>query len=52
MWLTKEGKYARLSLKTRSQSTAEDKAKQQYHLLIAQQIEGKKTFSDDYQSGR
>ena len=31
MWLTKERKYARFSLKTRSQSTAEDKAKVHYH---------------------
>ncbi|MBX3652796.1 MAG: hypothetical protein KF686_01330 [Ramlibacter sp.] len=27
MWLAKEGKYARLSLKTRNRSTAIDKAK-------------------------
>jgi len=41
MWLTKEGKYARFSLKTRSKSTAEDKAKDEYHKLIADQLSGK-----------
>jgi integrase len=45
MWLAKEGKYARLSLKTRSQSTAEDKAKQQFYLLMSEQSQGKKHFS-------
>jgi len=45
MWLAKEGKYARLSLKTRSQSTAEEKAKQQYFLLMSEQQQGKKHFS-------
>lgn len=51
MWLAKEGKYARLSLKTRSKSTAEDRAKQQYHVLMAQQIEGKKHFSMPAKAG-
>lgn len=45
MWLSAEGKYARLSLKTRSQSTAEDKAKLRYHELMAQQLQGKTYFS-------
>lgn len=45
MWLTKEGKYARFSLKTRSQSTAEDKAKQHYHTLKAEELQGKRYFS-------
>lgn len=45
MWLSKEKKYARLSLKTRSQSTAEDKAKKFYHELMAQQLQGKTYFS-------
>jgi hypothetical protein len=35
MWLTKERKYARFSLKTRSKSTAIDKAKLHYHELMA-----------------
>lgn len=45
MWLASEHKYARFSLKTRSQSTAEDKAKQQYHALKAAELAGKKYFS-------
>ena len=45
MWLAKENKYARLSLKTRSQSTAEEKGKQQYFLLMSEQLQGKKHFS-------
>lgn len=45
MWLAKEGKYARFSLKTRSQSTAEEKGKQQYFLLMSEQLQGKKHFS-------
>ena len=33
MWLVKEHKYARFSLKTRNKSTAIDKAKLHYHEL-------------------
>jgi len=35
MWLAKEHKYARFSLKTRNKSTAIDKAKLHYHELMA-----------------
>lgn len=45
MWLTKEGKYARFSLKTRNKSTAIDKAKLHYHELMSQQLQGKTYFS-------
>lgn len=45
MWLTKERKYARFSLKTRSRSTAEDKAKLHYHELMAGALAGKTYFS-------
>jgi integrase len=45
MWLAKEHKYARFSLKTRNQSTAVDKAKLHYHELMAQQLQGKSYFS-------
>lgn len=45
IWLTKERKYARFSLKTRNKSTAIDKAKLHYHELIAQQLQGKTYFS-------
>ncbi len=45
MWLAKEHKYARFSLKTRNKSTAIDKAKLHYHELMAQQIQGKTYFS-------
>ena len=38
MWLTKEKKYARFSLKTRNRDTAIDKAKKYYHELMAQQF--------------
>ena len=36
MWLAKEHKYARFSLKTRNRATAIDKAKLHYHELMAQ----------------
>jgi hypothetical protein len=42
MWLAKEHKYARVSLKTRNRSTAIDKAKLHYHELMAGQLQGKK----------
>lgn len=45
MWLAKEHKYARFSLKTRNRSTAIDKAKLHYHELMAQQLQGKAYFS-------
>lgn len=45
LWLAKEGKYARFSLKTRNKSTAIDKAKLHYHELMAQQLQGKSYFS-------
>jgi len=45
MWLTKEHKYARFSLKTTSKSTALDLAKQHYHELMANQLAGKNYYS-------
>jgi hypothetical protein len=45
IWLAKERKYARFSLKTTSRSTAIDKAKLHYHELMALQIQGKSYFS-------
>lgn len=45
MWLTKESKYARFSLRTRNRDTAIDKAKKYYHELMAQQLAGKTYFS-------
>ena len=45
MWLAKERKYARFSLKTRNKSTAVDKAKLHFHELMAQQLQGKSYFS-------
>ena len=45
MWLAKEKKYARFSLKTRNRHTAVDKAKKYYHELMAQQLAGKTYFS-------
>ncbi len=45
MWLTKERKYARFSLKTRNRSVASDRAKLHYHELMAQQLQGKSYFS-------
>jgi len=51
MWLNKEHKYARFSLKTRNQSTAIDKAKLHYHELMAQQLAGKTYFSITTQDG-
>jgi integrase len=51
MWLPNERKYARLSLKTRSRATAIDKAKQRYHELMAQQLQGKSYFSKTAKQG-
>lgn len=45
MWLSKEGKYARFSLRTPNRATATDKAKQRYHELMSQQLQGKTYFS-------
>jgi integrase len=45
MWLAKEKKYARFSLKTRNKSTAIDKAKLHYHELKAKELAGKTYFS-------
>jgi len=51
MWLVKEHKYARFSLKTRNKSTAIDKAKLHYHELKASELAGKKYFSITTQAG-
>lgn len=45
MWLTGEGKYARKSLRTRSQTTAIEKGKDFYLELYSNQKAGKKYFS-------
>ena len=45
LWLAKEHKYARFSLKTKNRSTAIDKAKLHYHELMALQLQGKRYFS-------
>jgi integrase len=45
MWLGKEKKYARFSLKTRNRDTAIDKAKKQYHVLMGMELAGKTYFS-------
>jgi len=42
MWLGKEKKYARFSLRTRNRDTAIDKAKKYYHELMAAQTKGNK----------
>ena len=51
MWLTKEKKYARFSLRTRNRDTALDKAKKHYHELMAQQYAGKTYFSKTAKQG-
>jgi integrase len=51
MWLSKEKKYARFSLRTRNRHTAIDKAKQRYHELMAQQLSGKSYFSKTAKQG-
>lgn len=51
IWLGKERKYARFSLKTRSKSTAIDKAKLHYHEIRAGELAGKKYFSITTQAG-
>lgn len=45
MWLGKEKKYARFSLKTRNRDTAIDKAKKQYHVIMGMELAGKTYFS-------
>lgn len=51
MWLAKEDKYARVSLRTRNKSTAIDKAKHKYHEIMAAQLVGKKYFSKTTKQG-
>lgn len=45
MWLEKERRYARFSLRTRNRDTAIDKAKKHYHELKAMELAGKTYFS-------
>ncbi len=45
MWLGKEKKYARFSLRTRNRDTAIDKAKKQYHELMSMELSDKTYFS-------
>lgn len=45
MWLTKEYKYARFSLRTTSKSTALDLAKRHYHEIMSNQLAGKSYYS-------
>lgn len=51
MWLGKEKKYARFSLRTRNRDPAIDKAKKYYHELMAQQLAGKTYFSKTTKQG-
>jgi len=51
MWLGKEKKYARFSLRTRNRDTAIDKAKKKYHELMAQQLAGITYFSKTTKQG-
>jgi integrase len=51
MWLGKEKKYARFSLRTRNRDTAIDKAKKYYHELMSQQLAGKTYFSKTAKQG-
>jgi len=51
MWLSKEKKYARFSLRTRNRDTAIDKAKKYYHEIMAQQLAGKTYFSKTTKQG-
>ena len=51
MWLTKEHKYARFSLKTTSKSTALDQARRHYHELMANQLSGKSYHSITTKAG-
>jgi integrase len=51
MWLTKEHKYARFSLKTTSKSTALDIAKRHYHEIMSNQLAGKSYYSITTKAG-
>lgn len=51
MWLAKERKYARFSLRTRNKTSALDKATLHYHELKAQEISGKSYFSKTVKQG-
>jgi integrase len=51
MWLPKEHKYARFSLKTRNKSTAKDKAELHYHELKVLEKSGKSYFSKTTKMG-
>ena len=51
LWLSKEGKYARFSLKTRNKDTAIDKAKKHYYELKAGEATGKRYFSQTTKIG-
>ncbi len=51
MWLPKEHKYARFSLKTRNKSTAKDKAELRYHELKVLEHSGKTYFSKTTKMG-
>ena len=51
MWLPKEHKYARFSLKTRNKSTAKDKAELHYHELKVLEKSGKTYFSKTTKMG-
>ncbi len=45
MWLEREGKYARKSLRTRSEATAVERARQMYLEIFSNQQQGKTYFS-------
>jgi integrase len=51
LWLAKEKKYARFSLRTRNKATALDKAKKHYYELMAQQYAGRTYFSKTTKQG-
>lgn len=51
MWLNKEHKYARFALKTTNRAAAEDRAKQHYYELMAQQLRGHAYFSITTKAG-
>jgi len=51
MWLEKEKKYARFSLRTRNRDTAIDKGKKHYHNIMAMQLSGRNYFSKTTKQG-
>jgi site-specific recombinase XerD len=51
LWLTKERKYARFSLKTRNETTAKDRAELHYHELRALELSGKTYYSKTTKEG-